>query len=64
MPNALGFQMIIYSELMTNRETPTEQFTTVSPKSDPVGKWPKNPSPLSQPATSVARKHFAINAIL
>lgn len=31
--------MIIYSELMTNRETPTEQFTdSVSLKSDPAGK--------------------------
>ena len=38
MPNVSGFQMITYSELMTNRETPPEQFMdSVSPKSDPVG---------------------------
>lgn len=53
---------MIMFDLMTNRETPTEQFMdSVSPKSDPVGKQPKNPSLLTQSATSIARKHFANN---
>lgn len=72
--------LIIYSELMTNREMPPEQFMdSVSPKSDPVGKWPKNPSLLSQQtllwpgSTLISTQHykseqlkapFAVNLII
>lgn len=56
---------MIMFDLMTNREMPTAQFMdSVSLKSDPVGKWPTNPSFLMQPGTSTARKHFAINPAL
>lgn len=64
MPNDFGFQMIIYPELMINREMlPLSGSWTVSLPSQILLANDQRTSP--EPAdTSMARKHFAINSAL